>query len=63
MTPNWTTGIVGQITNHAATPNQALHLTGGACSVFVNREAAHATAAHSDSPTIRTINANFYNRT
>jgi hypothetical protein len=35
MTPDWTDGIVGQITNQAATPNQALHLTGGACSVFV----------------------------
>jgi len=35
MTPNGTNGIVDQITKHAATPNQALHLTGGACSVFV----------------------------
>ena len=35
MTPNGTNGIVGQITTHAATPNQALHLTGGAWSVFV----------------------------
>jgi hypothetical protein len=35
MTPNWRDGIVGQITNHAATPNQAPHLTGGACSVLV----------------------------
>ena len=35
MTPNWTNGVVDQITNHAATLNQALHLTGGACSVFV----------------------------
>jgi hypothetical protein len=35
MTPDWTDGIVGQITNRAATPNHALHLIGGACSVFV----------------------------
>jgi hypothetical protein len=31
----WDKWIVNQITNQAATPNQALHLTGGACSVFV----------------------------
>jgi hypothetical protein len=36
MTPNWTNGIVGQITNHAATPNQALHLTAGASSMFLD---------------------------